>query len=66
MIVYIVECGERHEGGSTVGVYSSMESAQNAAMRVDCHFDGGWEAQDENVWHNGCDYVRIVAFPVSP
>lgn len=64
MTIYILMRGERNEGGEIRGVYTSYESAVQAAMDVPRAFPGGWEHYDNNEWVNGCDFVRISIWTV--
>ena len=66
MKVYIVSTGERSEGSRVVGVFTSMDSATDAALAVKPCFDGGWQPSGENSWMNGCDFVSIQEFEVKP
>ncbi len=62
--VFVVECGERYEGSTVIGVYFSEEKAVKVALNQDTCFDGGWKLQDENYWTNGCDFVRVKEYEV--
>ena len=62
--VWIVSNGEQHEGGSVSGVYDSKEKAIENALKVPCHFDGGWLKDGDDYWTNGCDYVIIEEFKI--
>jgi hypothetical protein len=64
MTVYIVESGEKGEGGSVDSVWSSHHAAVDAALKTKAHFAGGWELNRNDCWYNGCDYVRIVRMKV--
>lgn len=64
MTVYIVENGERYEGGSVVSVHSSYAKAVEAALAVQTHFAGGWKPDREDHWTNGCDYVTVLQYEV--
>ena len=66
MIVYVVEHGEQHEGGSVEGVYTTKKSAINAALSHRCCFEGGWTPLDNepDTWGNGCDYIKVTKWKV--
>jgi len=69
MRVWIAERGEKHEGGSIVGVFDSYDKACTAAMEEKAHFAGGWgqidgTAADEFYRENGCDWVAVSVYEV--
>jgi hypothetical protein len=64
MKVYVVERGERYEGGQAVGVYSTFSKAKAAALNQDTAFEDGWIEADTHYWKNGCDYVTVIEFEV--
>lgn len=69
MTIYLVEAGEKYEGGQVISVHKSETNAIREALNVECHFEGGWVRKDsvyyKNLcWFNGCDYVRVVEMEV--
>jgi len=67
VFVWVVESGEKHEGGSVRSVHCKKQRAVAAALATKCVFDGGGihtDECDELEWVNGCDYVRVVKFRV--
>lgn len=58
-VVFIVMHGELHEGGRVVSVHEDEEDAIKAALAVKTCFAGGWVAEEENFWVNGCDFVEV-------
>jgi len=65
--VFLVERGEKHEGGSVLSAHKTREGAVKAALKAKTCFDGGWtnEEGDGDWWENGCDYVQVIEVPVS-
>ena len=64
--VFVVENGERHEGGEIVSIHRTYKAAKAAALAVKPHFEGGW-IQDKEVkdyYTNGCDFVMITKHEV--
>lgn len=62
--IYVVERGEKNEGGSVIAVCRHWTSAKTCALKEKGSFgDGTWapieSGPDEWEWENGCDYVRI-------
>jgi hypothetical protein len=49
-------------GSSIEGVYKSHKKAVEAALNVDCCFKGGWSAEGEDYWTNGCDFVSVESW----
>lgn len=68
MKVYVVLAGEKHEGASVEGVFTTKEKAVDAAMKVRYHFEGGWQwdgiEPHDLEWVNGCDYVMVREYEV--
>lgn len=69
MTVYIILNGEQGEGGFVQGVYADQNDAIAAALKIDCHFDGGWERAepaepDYYLWMNGCDWIAVRGYVV--
>jgi len=64
MKVYVVELGERYQGGSVVGIFRIKKKAIQTALAQKTDFPGGWKEYGENRWHNGCDYVKIFPYEV--
>jgi hypothetical protein len=65
MKVYVVEHGEKFEGGQIIGVYTTYEKAKFVALSQEPVFDGGWIADDCGTYrYNGCDYVNVKEFEV--
>jgi len=65
-IVYIVENGEKYEGGYVVSIHKTFEGAVKAALQVRACFEGGWvkDLMDEEPgkfcsWENGCDWLSV-------
>lgn len=58
--IFVVEHGERCEGGSVVSLHKSHEKAVEAALKVEPCFDGGWKQDGTDCWINGCDYVKVT------
>lgn len=63
--VYVVEMGERHEGGTVIAIRHSEKDAIKVALGVKPCFDGGWlrvereNEADHHEWINGGDYVMV-------
>lgn len=68
MKVYVVTHGEKHEGGSVVGVLDTLGKARELAVSQRmCWPDQGWreDSLNKNYWENGCDYVLVQEFEVT-
>ena len=65
--VYLVELGERNEGGYIVAVHLSRTNAVEVALKCRTCFAGGWipDPNDDYAWENGCDYVRVYRMEVA-
>lgn len=61
MKVWIVEMGEKSEGGSILGVFSSEHKALTFTSKVEPHF-GPWQLKDTNYWESGCDCLKITTY----
>lgn len=60
--VWLVMRGEKHEGGGSVGIYSTRERAIAAVQEI----IGGarkWEQTDAG-WERGCDVIWIESWVV--
>jgi len=66
MSVWVVLKGEKHEGGSVCGVYSTKERAIFEGLKATFSFDGGWTKMKdcELSWENGCDYLSVEEWEV--
>jgi hypothetical protein len=62
--VYIAVHGEQCEGYSIISVHTKKEDAIVAAKKSRAAIKGGWQADDENVWVNGCDFIKVEEFEV--
>lgn len=72
MQVWLVESGEKHEGGSVRGVYKTQLRATRAAKGMQVAFDhaGEWEPVDlpesprypegTLMWVSGCDWIKVT------
>lgn len=67
MNIWIVEKGEKHEGGSVIHVCASKKFAVRKALEVPCSFPGGWvkDKEEDLLWGNGCDYLTVRRFKIS-
>lgn len=76
--VFIVSRGERGEGSSIVGVFSSEEKATEVALSQEAYW-GEWtppmihqgehkstdyHGNEVTIWWNGCDFVKVVKHKV--
>lgn len=64
MTVFVVLKGEKSEGGSIEGVYSSVDAAREAALATATCFGGGWVQEEVDYWTNGCDFISVQDHPV--
>lgn len=62
--VWVVEKGEKHEGGTVISVHQTRSGAEIAALAMPTDFEGGWDEVGDNCWENGCDYVKITWYDV--
>ena len=60
--VFVVENGEKHEGGEIVSVHRTYKTAKAVALSVKTHFKGGWVEDKEfkDYYTNGCDFVMVT------
>lgn len=70
--VYIVSTGEKYEGSTVKGVFSTYEKAHQFAMGIEASFEEWEKPSDEEhhftdyrgretwLWWSGCDYLQIV------
>lgn len=65
MKVFIVEHGEKHEGGEICGVFKNKEKAIACALGIRTCFEGGWVPTERPFyWENECDYVKVSEWEV--
>lgn len=77
--IFIVSTGERCEGSTVKGVFTSYDKAVNFALSIETSF-GNWQKPDASqgehfyvdvhdntettIWWCGCDFVEVVKHPV--
>lgn len=63
-IIYIVEHGEKHAGGSVVGAFKYYEAAVKFASTFKGAWGTNWEEQGDDTWHQKCDYTKVIPWTV--
>ena len=63
---YIVLSGEQSNGGDVKGVFASHSAATKFALAMPAVFAGGWEATDADMWTNGCDWLAVESWEITP
>ncbi|OKH91721.1 hypothetical protein AB852_28255 [Streptomyces uncialis] len=69
-VVWLLEAGEDHEGGSVLGVFSDREAARgaflDAAQRMPFGIDAAEEEEDGSLrLHGGCDWLTLTPHTVA-
>lgn len=61
MKVYLAIMGERCEGSTVLGAFSSREAAEARCLQEEPHF-GPWQSDGASSWVSGIDYICVDEF----